>query len=85
MFTQELKELCDLTEIDLIGKNYYDQTGEYLSADVIDPEMIRRFIEMGGLNRYIKDTNQIDVLIVEASEILNQEKPFFNPESDVSI
>ena len=28
MFTQELKELCDLTEIDLIGKNYYDQTGE---------------------------------------------------------
>ena len=51
MFTQELKELCDLTEIDLIGKNYYDQTGEYLSADVIDPEMIRRFIEMGGLNR----------------------------------
>ena len=85
MFTQELKELCDLTEIDLIGKNYYDQTGEYLSADVIDPEMIRRFIEMGGLNRYIKDTNQIDVLIVEASEILNQEKPFFNPDSDVSI
>lgn len=86
MFTQEIKELYALTEIDRIGKEYYDQTGEYLSGKVIDPQMIRRLIEIGGLHRYIKfDTDRIEVLIDEASAVLNQEKPFFNPENDVSI
>ena len=81
MFTQELKELYALTEIDRIGKEYYDQTGEYLSGKVIDPQMIRRLIEIGGLHRYIKfDTDRIEVLIDEASAVLNQEKPFFSPE-----
>ena len=40
MFTQELKELYALTEIDRIGKEYYNQTGEYLSGKVIDKNMI---------------------------------------------
>lgn len=86
MFTQELKELYALTEIDRIGKEYYDQTGEYLSGKVIDKNMILHLIEVGGLDRYLSNNSQkTDAFILEASAILNQEKPFFNPESDVSI
>lgn len=86
MFTQELKELYALTEIDRIGKEYYDQTGEYLSGRVIDKKMILHLIEVGGLGRYLSNNSKkTDAFILEASAILNQEKPFFNPESDVSI
>jgi len=86
MFTQELNELYALTEIDRIGKKYYDQTGAYLSKAVLDPEMIRQLIEISGLYRYMQgDTEKIDTLIAEASQILNQEKPFFPPERDVFI
>ena len=86
MFTQELNELYALTEIDRIGKKYYDQTGEYLSGKVIDKKMVLHLIEVGGLYRYLSsDTQETDAFISEASAILNQEKPFFNPDSDVSI
>lgn len=86
MFTQELKELYTLTEIDRIGKEYYDQTGTYLSGKVIDKQMILHLIEVGGLHRFLTNNSQkTDAFILEASAILNQERPFFNPDSDVSI
>ena len=86
MFTQELEELYALTEVDRIGKEFFDQNGEYLSGEVLDQKMILHMLEIGGLQPYLSsDTEKMDSIILEASTILNQEKPFFKPESDVSI
>ena len=86
MFSQELNELLSLTNIDLIGKEFYDRTGEYLSNEAVDNQMIIHMIQTGGLDRYLhNDKDRIDELVVEASEIIAQEDPFFNPNTDVSI
>lgn len=82
----ELDELFALTEIDRIGKEYYDQTGNYLSAETMDKHMILQLIEKGELSRYVSgDSERLEYLVQEASEVLNQEAPFFSPENDVSI
>lgn len=86
MFTQELNELFALTEIDLVGRDYYDKTGTYLSGESLDKATIFNLIEMGGLHQYLStDAQKTDTFILEAEAIMNQEAPFFNPNNDVSI
>ena len=41
MFEQELEELHSLSEIDLIGKKYYLETGNYLSRQTVTRSMIK--------------------------------------------
>ena len=39
MFQQELEELRSLSEADVLGKEYYERTGQLLSGEVIDESM----------------------------------------------
>ena len=48
MFEQELEELHSLSEIDLIGKKYYLETGNYLSRQTVTRSMIKQFVQLGG-------------------------------------
>ena len=86
MFAQELKELLTLTNIDLIGKEYFDRTGAYLAIHTINTQMILQMIQTGGLDQYLRtNKDKIHEMISEASEIVRQETPFFHPDTDVSI
>jgi len=86
MFAQELKELLTLTNIDLIGKEYFDRTGAYLAIHTINTQMILQMIQTGGLDQYLRtNKDKIQEMISEASEIVRQETPFFHPDTDVSI
>ena len=86
MFEQELEELHSLSEIDLIGKKYYLETGNYLSRQTVTRSMIKQFVQLGGLLAYMDDSTQYSDNIAElANATLKQESPFFNEESDVSI
>ena len=46
MFEQELEELHSLSEIDLIGKKYYLETGNYLSRQTVTRSMIKQFVQL---------------------------------------
>ena len=86
MFAQELKELLTLTNIDLIGKEYFDRTGAYLAIQTLNTQMILQMIQTGGLDQYLRtNKDKIQEMISEASEIVRQETPFFHPDTDVSI
>ena len=86
MFTEELNEMLTLTNIDLIGKEYYDRTGAYLAIQTINTQMILQMIQTGGLDQYLRtNKDKIQEMIGEASEVVRQETPFFHPDTDVSI
>ena len=74
MFEQELEELHSLSEIDLIGKKYYLETGNYLSRQTVTRSMIKQFVQLGGLLAYMDDSTQYSDNIAElANATLKQE------------
>lgn len=77
MFEQELEELHSLSEIDLIGKKYYLETGNYLSRQTVTRSMIKQFVQLGGLLAYMDDSTQYSDNIAElANATLKQESLF---------
>lgn len=86
MFQQELEELLSLSEADKLGKEYYERTGNLLSGEVMDEQMIHQLIKAGELEHYIDISKEgLDALILAASKVIHQETPFFHAKSDVSI
>ena len=50
MFQEALNELLSLSEADIFGKNYYEQTGEFLSDKAIDEKMVQTLLKAGTCN-----------------------------------
>lgn len=86
MFQEALDEILSLSEADMFGKNYYEQTGEFLSDKVIDEKIVQTLLKAGGLDSYIDiGAEDLNTLIAAASDVMHLETPFFHKKSDVSI